>query len=493
MARRRRGRGRGDHRGRRSRPWLPAFAGATVVIADEDREPVAVDRARPHPDHPAYVIYTSGSTGPAQGRGRVPPRHRQPAGVDAGRLRPRPRRPGAAEDARRLRRVGVGAVLAADPGAAVVMADARRAPRPRPPGRARSGAKRVTTLHFVPSMLEAFLGDRRGHRRPRMGRAACAASCAAARRWRRPPPSAGPACTGVPAAQPLRAHRGGRRRHLVARPTAMTTRPPCPSAGPVWNTGALVLDRHLRPVPVGVPGELYLTGVQLARGYLGRPGSHRRAVRRRPVRRTGRADVPHRRPRAPARRRRLDYLGRTDDQVKIRGHRIELGEIEAALTALDGVDRAVVVARRRPGRAARLVAYVVGRAGPTIGRGARAAWRPRCPPPWCRRPSSCSTRCRSRPTARSTGPRCPPPTAAGARPVPRRPARRRRCRAVPRCSARSSASTAVGPDDDFFALGGDSICHRARRPGPARTASRSRPGTCSTTPRRPSWPGSPRR
>jgi amino acid adenylation domain-containing protein len=103
-----------------------------------------------------------------------------------------------------------------------------------------------------------------------------------------------------------------------------------------------VLDELLRPLPVGVPGELYVGGVQVARGYLGQPG------------RTAERFVPHpflsgARLYATGDRVRwlpggaMQFLGRRDDQVKIRGNRVEPGEIEATLAAHPGVDRAIVV------------------------------------------------------------------------------------------------------------------------------------------------------
>jgi amino acid adenylation domain-containing protein len=164
-----------------------------------------------------------------------------------------------------------------------------------------------------------------------------------------------------------------------------------PIGAPVANTRLYVLDAGMRPAPVGVPGELYAGGANLARGYLGRPsltaekfvpdpfgaeGSrlYRTGdrVRWTEVRECVSAEVRESNGTEPSREtthalthsrtHALQYLGRTDFQVKVRGFRVEPGEIEAALTEHPSVAQAAVVVRGE-GAAGRLAAYVVSAAG----------------------------------------------------------------------------------------------------------------------------------
>ncbi|HSU81101.1 MAG TPA: amino acid adenylation domain-containing protein, partial [Thermoanaerobaculia bacterium] len=148
-----------------------------------------------------------------------------------------------------------------------------------------------------------------------------------------------------------------------------------PIGRPVPGARAYLLDRGGSLTPPGVPGELWVGGVPVGRGYLGRPELTADRFRPDPfgppgsrLYRTG--DLVRFRPDG-----RLDYLGRVDNQVKIRGIRVELGEVEAALLALPQVREGVVATREAAPGDNRLVAYVVGREGEASAAELREALR----------------------------------------------------------------------------------------------------------------------
>ncbi|GFE13224.1 hypothetical protein Sgleb_12710 [Streptomyces glebosus] len=230
---------------------------------------------------------------------------------------------------------------------------------------------------------------------------------------------------------------------------------PVPIGRPIGGARAYVLDEHLRPVPDGVWGELYLAGAGLARGYAGRPGQSAERFVADPYGPPGdrmyRVGDRARWNRAGV----LEYAGRVDDQVKIRGYRIEPGEIEAALTALDGVARAAVIAREdRPGDQ-RLVAYLVPDAAPLVAddlRGRLAATLPAYLVPSTfvevgALPLSANGKLDVRALP------APPDTTAGTGRAPRTPREALLCGLF----AEVLGVPEVSADDDFFALGGHSL------------------------------------
>ncbi|PZO65017.1 MAG: non-ribosomal peptide synthetase [Paracoccus denitrificans] len=326
------------------------FPAGTDLLMPDNWAQKGGDVPPPAPDDAAYVIYTSGSTGEPKG---VVVEHRAIVNrllwmADAYGIRP---------DDRILQKtpatfdVSVWEFfLPMLTGATLVMA---------PPGAHRDPSRiaalirdaGITTLHFVPSMLSAFL----------------AAPASDGLRLRRV------FCSGeeLTADQRDRFHaRITSELHNLYGPTEAAvdvshwaatsddTSDPVPIGWPVWNTQLLILDERGRPQPPGLAGRLYLGGVQLARGYLGRDDLT--AARFVPDARNPDAllydtgDLARRRHDGA-----VEFLGRLDHQVKIRGLRIELGEIEAAIMATGLAREAVVIAREDHAGEKRLVAYLV--------------------------------------------------------------------------------------------------------------------------------------
>ncbi|WP_065489848.1 non-ribosomal peptide synthetase [Rhodococcus opacus] len=217
-------------------------------------------------------------------------------------------------------------------------------------------AESVTSVHFVPSMLAVFLAG------------AHVDGCNSLRRVF----TSGEALPPVTAANLHRV--SGAELHNLYGPTEAAvdvtyyeTGPDettVPIGAPVWNTHTYVLDGRLRPVPVGVAGELYLGGVQLARGYQARSDLTADRFVANPFAAAGTVQDGSRLYRTGDLVRwlptgQLEYLGRTDFQVKLRGQRIELGEIEAALHGHADVAQAVALARNDGSTGDYLAGYVV--------------------------------------------------------------------------------------------------------------------------------------
>ena len=212
----------------------------------------------------------------------------------------------------------------------------------------------ITTLHFVPSMLQAFLLDQNIKSCQSLKRVICSGenlpyslqesffSCLEAELHN----LYGPTEAAVDVTY-----------WVCQRKSELST---VPIGRPVANTQIYLLDPQLQPVPIGLPGELHIGGVQVARGYLNRPEL------------TAEKFIPD--PFSPDPKARLYktgdlarylpdgnilYLGRLDHQVKIRGNRIELGEIEAILSQLSSIREVAVVAQEYDLGDKRLAAYVV--------------------------------------------------------------------------------------------------------------------------------------
>ncbi|QBJ95977.1 non-ribosomal peptide synthetase [Rhodococcus sp. ABRD24] len=401
------------------------------AVGDDARTPTREAIVRPHPDNPAYVIYTSGSTGAPKGvvvthRGLSPLASalRRTFGVGAGSRVLLGAAP--AFDASILEYLlvlGTGATAVVVPAEIYGGEDLADFVR----------AQRIThwfSTPAVPAQLDASGFD--DLRVLGMGGEAWPPDLAA--RWA-----------------------GGRTVLNLYGPTeatvAVTVSRPLDAAGavPIGDaieaTSAAVLDADLRPVPTGVVGELYVAGPGLARGYLGRPGhTGERFVASvlGPGRMYRTGDLVRRRADGQ-----LEFVGRADQQVQIRGFRVELGEVEAALATHPDVDTAVVVAHDGA-----LAAYVHGSGAlePDAVRGFVADRLPRYMVP-----ASVTVLDEVPLTATGKVDRfaLPRPAAApsGDGAVFRSPVEE----LVGRVTADLFSLPAVGPDTDFFAIGGNSL------------------------------------
>ncbi len=346
---------------------LPATT-AHVILLDTDRAAIA-GRPSSDPDvavadhHLAYMIYTSGSTGRPKG-----------AMNTHGAIRNRLLWMQAAYDLRHDDAIVQKTPFSFDvsvweffwpliAGARLVVA--------RPGGHQDASylvdliqTEQITTMHFVPSMLQAFL------------QADGVADCRSLRRV---------ICSGE--ALPYELVQRffeclDAELHNLYGPTEAAvdvTWYPCrrddprgaiPIGWPIANTQIYVLDRAMQPVPIGVPGEIHIGGVQLARGYHNRPELTASKFVACPAELAGSAMT------APARLYKtgdlgrylpdgaVQYLGRLDFQVKIRGYRVELGEIEAVLGQHPAVREVVVDAPETSAGERRLVAYLVAMGEP---------------------------------------------------------------------------------------------------------------------------------
>jgi pristinamycin I synthase-3/4 len=320
--------------------------GAGAVPAGRDENPADSDRARPvHVDHPAYVIYTSGSTGQPKG---VAVTHRGLASF-AATLRQRC----AADEESRVLQLSSPSVDASvlemlwafTSGARLVIASQHRLAGEE---LARALAEhRITHAHIPPSALSTLAPESARElldfRMLSVGAEACTPEMV--RLW-------------LPGRQMVNAY-GPTECTIAASHTFPLTGLQAPIGKPVLNCTLFVLDETLRPAAPGVPGELYIGGEGLARGYLHQAGLTTSRFVANPfgpagsrMYRTG--DVVRWNSAGE-----LEYLGRSDEQVKVRGFRVEPAEVERVLASQPSVDRAVVVPRRDRSGATTLAAYVV--------------------------------------------------------------------------------------------------------------------------------------
>ncbi|MEA2601550.1 MAG: hypothetical protein QOF89_2542, partial [Acidobacteriota bacterium] len=447
---------------RRLLDTLPAH-GARVVCLDDPLPalPAGADTdfpADPRPSSLAYVIYTSGSTGRPKGA------MNSHQGI-VNRLLWMQEAFGLTVDDRVVQKTPISFDVSVWElfwplmvGARLVIAR---------PGGHQDGVyltgliaeQEITTIHFVPSMLQVFLESPGLDRCSSLRRVIASGEALPADLERRFFERLGWSGAGLynlygptEAAVDVTVwvcERQGRRTSV-------------PIGRPIANTRIHLLDRHLAPPPLGVPGELHIGGVQVGRGYLNRPELTAERFIPDPfgdepgtrLYKTG--DLARHLPDGA-----VEFLGRIDHQVKIRGFRIELGEIEAALAAHPDVREAVVVAREGAAGGAlgdwRLVAYVVQENGRTVD---LAGLRERLGgslPEYMLPTSLVALEAMplnpSGKVDRKALPREEAPERAGEYVAPRNPLEELLA-ALWRDSLKVER---VGIDDDFFALGGNSI------------------------------------
>jgi amino acid adenylation domain-containing protein/non-ribosomal peptide synthase protein (TIGR01720 family) len=301
----------------------------------------------------------------------------------------------------------------------------------------------ITRVHFVPSMLRAFLAhpDAAGCT-GRLRQISCSGEAL--------PADLVESCRDVLGVGPVNLYGPTEASIEVTAWYCEPGAPTVPIGLPVWNTELHVLDADLNPVPPGVPGDLYLAGVQLARGYHRRPGLTAEVFVANPfgppgsrMYRTG--DLVRR-----AADGVVEYLGRTDNQVKIRGFRVELGEIETVLARVPGVGDAAVLER-----GGRLVAYVTP-AGTDLAalRDAAAAALPEYMVPAAIVPLD---RFPLNTSGKLDRKALPDPDWTGAATAEHIEPRTETEEALARIWAEVLGVERVGVEDNFFELGGDSI------------------------------------
>ncbi|MEU5407521.1 amino acid adenylation domain-containing protein [Nocardia asteroides] len=340
----------------------PVITMDTVALEDFSGAPLeTAELIRPVlPQHPAYVIFTSGSTGRPKG---VAVSHRAIDNQIAWMLAEYPLAPGDVYLQKTATTFDVslwGYFMPLRTGAKLVVAthDGHRDPAYIAETIAAQG---VTMTDFVPSMLTVFAAHTTAGSIPTLRDVFAIGEAL--------PPETVEALRAVSPAQVHNLYGPTEAAVSVTYwPAGETDRGSVPIGVPQWNTQVYVLDSWLRPVPAGVVGELYLAGDQLARGYVARadltsdrfvanpfaPGARMYRTGDLVVWRTPTADTHV-----------LEYLGRTDFQVKFRGQRIELGEIETALLAQPAVSQAVAIVADSPA-GEQLVAYVVPKPGAEI-------------------------------------------------------------------------------------------------------------------------------